>query len=79
MGGNLNGCMEVLVQGFSVSVHDCKTTLEKSLIQSQKINLQMILYLGEYGVGCLQCEILICSQCGDGIFIPKGKLLRAER
>ena len=27
MGGNLNGCMEVLVQGFSVSVHDCKTTL----------------------------------------------------
>ena len=48
-------------------------------IQSQKINLQMILYLGEYGVGCLQCEILICSQCRDGIFIPKGKFLWAER
>ena len=75
MGGNLDGCMEVLVQGFSVRVHDCKTTLEKSWIQSQKINLQMILYLGEYGVGCLQCEILICSKCGDGIFIPKGKFL----
>ena len=59
---NLNGGMEVLVQGLFVNITDCETTLNEGWIGKGCPDvIYNWRYLGKYGVGSLKSEVFVGS------------------
>ena len=59
---NLNGGMEVLVQGLFVNITDCETTLNEGWIGKGWTDvIYNGRYLGKYGVGSLKSEVFVGS------------------